>query len=61
MLSLWKSNMVKMDLIESIVELRDCVFDESGVWAVIWAQVWGGWEGGDGVRRGGELASGRWV
>jgi len=53
--------MVKMDLIESIVELRDCVFDESGVWAVIWAQVWGGWEGGDGVRRGGELASGRWV
>jgi len=60
LLSLWKSNMVKMDLIESIVELRVCLFDESRAWAVIWAHVWGGREGGDRVQRGGELASGRW-
>ena len=59
MFSLWKLNVVKMDLIESIVELRDCLFDESGVWPVIWAHVWGGREGGDGVRRGGEL--GEWA
>ena len=49
--------MVKMELIESLVELRDCLFDVSGVWAAIWAHVCGGGK----VEKGcGEEGSGRW-
>jgi hypothetical protein len=50
--------MVKMDLMESTVELRGCRFEEFGVWVVIWAHVWGGRDGGEGVRRGGKLERG---
>jgi hypothetical protein len=49
--SLWKASMVKMDLIVSIVELRDCLFEGPGVGLGFGARVGGG--GGRG-RRGAE-------
>ena len=40
--NLWKSNMERIDFIESRTELRGCWFWEFGDWATTWAHVCGG-------------------